>query len=251
LLGALRFSGHVGASRLPNPVEREMIEDPPLLTVRRRFPRPNAKQLAAFRGAMTGHVVDAMEGRGALHHGIKPVSERTSFCGPALTCEAGPGDCLAVFGALEEAKPGDVILCATDAFRDTSCAGDLVVGMMKNKGVAAFVTDGLVRDTPGIRAVGLPCFAAGVTPNSPAKTGPGKVGLPVVVGGVAVSSGDIVLADEDGVVVVPYPKIAETIRRLATVRALEADLEAKVKAGLVKPDFYDRMIPSARIREVD
>jgi len=228
-----------------------MIEDPPLLTIRRNFPRPKPEQVDAFRGALCGHVVDAMGGRGALDHRIKPIGMPKSFCGTALTCEAGPADCLAVFGVLDVAGPGDVILCATDAFSNTAVTGDLLIGMMKNIGVAAFVTDGLVRDTPGIRAVALPCFAAGVTPNSPAKTGPGTVGLPVVVGGVAVGSGDIVVADEDGVVVVPFARISETIARLADVRAMEAELEAKVKAGLKKPDFYDAMIPRSRVREVD
>ncbi len=228
-----------------------MIDDPPLLTVRRRFPRPSADELAAFRGALTGHVVDAMDGRGALDYRIKPIGEATTFCGTALTCEAGPADCLAVFGVLDVAEPGDVILCATDSFSNTAVIGDLVIGMMKNCGIAGFVTDGLVRDTPGIRAVGLPCFAAGVTPNSPTKTGPGTVGFPAIVGGVAVAAGDIVVADEDGVVVVPFAKIGETIKRLVDVRAMEADLEAKVKAGLRKPDFMATMIPPGRVREVD
>ncbi len=228
-----------------------MIEDPPLLTVRRNFPRPSAEELAAFKGALTGNVVDAMGGRGALDYRIKPVGDAKTFCGTALTCEAGPADCLAVFGVLDVAKPGDVILCATNSFSNTAVTGDLLIGMMKNSGIAAFVTDGLVRDTPGIRAVGLPCFAAGVTPNSPAKTGPGTVGFPVIVGGVAVSAGDMVVADEDGVVVVPFARIGQTIKQLAAVRALEADLEAKVKAGLKKPAFYSSMIPPARIRETD
>ncbi len=228
-----------------------MIEDPPLLTVRRRFPRPSAEELAAFKGALTGHVVDAMGGRGALDYRIKPIGGAKSFCGTALTCEAGPADCLAVFGVLDVAQPGDVILCAADSFSSTAVIGDLVMGMMKNNGIAAFVTDGLVRDVPGIRAVGLPCFASGVTPNSPTKVGPGTVGFPVIVGGVAVSPGDIVVADEDGVVVVPFAKIGETIEHLGAVRALESDLEAKVKDGLKKPDFYGSMIPPERIREVD
>jgi hypothetical protein len=75
--------------------------------------------------------------------------------------------------------------------------------MLKNRGVLAFVTDGLVRDLPGLLAVGLPVYCAGLTPNSPVRNGPGTVGLPVVVGGVHVEAGDIVVADQDGVVIVP------------------------------------------------
>jgi 4-hydroxy-4-methyl-2-oxoglutarate aldolase len=228
-----------------------MIEDPPLLTVRRKFPRPTAEQLSALSGAPTGFVVDAMNGRGALDHRIKPVGTVGGFCGVALTCEAGPADCLAVCGALDEAKPGDVILCATDSFSATAVAGDLLIGMMKNVGVVAFVTDGLVRDVPGIRGVGLPCYAAGVTPNSPTKTGPGTIGFPIVIGGVAVSPGDIVLGDEDGVVVVPQALIDETIAHLGTIRRIEAALEMKIRAGLKRPDFLDGILKPGTVKVVD
>jgi 4-hydroxy-4-methyl-2-oxoglutarate aldolase len=123
--------------------------------------------------------------------------------------------------------------------------------MAKNHGVAAFVTDGLVRDVAGIRGVGLPCFAAGVSPNSPAKTGPGTVGLRIVIGGVAVEAGDIVVGDPDGVVVVPRALIPETIRRLAGVQAAEAALEARVKGGLAMPDFLQKLVDGGRFEEVD
>jgi 4-hydroxy-4-methyl-2-oxoglutarate aldolase len=116
--------------------------------------------------------------------------------------------------ALDVAQKGDVIVCSTYSFDRTSVCGDLLLGMMKNRGVAAFVTDGWVRDVVGIRAVGLPCFASGLTPNSPVRNGPGSVGLPVVVGGVAVGAGDIVLGDEDGVMIVPFAAIDATIERL-------------------------------------
>lgn len=228
-----------------------MIENPPLLTIRRNFPRPTADQLAAFAGSPTGHLVDSMNGRGALAYKIKPVTSAAVFCGVALTCEAGPADCLAAFGTLDVIKPGDVVIVKADSFTETAVIGDLLLGMMKNNGAIAFVTDGLVRDTPGIAGVGIPCFASGVTPNSPAKTGPGTVGLPIVVGGVAVEAGDIVVGDQDGVVVVPRTRIAETLKHLEVVRRLEAGLEAKVKAGLKKSDIVDSILKPGTIREVD
>jgi 4-hydroxy-4-methyl-2-oxoglutarate aldolase len=228
-----------------------MIEDPPLLTMRRLFPRPAAEQVEMFRGLQTGFVVDAMGGRGALDARVKPIGAPLPFCGVALPCEAGPADNLAPFVALDVAQAGDVIVCAADFFNRTAVTGDLLLGMMKNRGIAAFVTDGYVRDLAGIRAVGLPCYAAGVTPNSPVRNGPGTVGFPSVVGGVAVGPGDIVLGDEDGVVVVPYPRILETIARLPVIRDAEALLEAKVKAGLQVPDFIQALIDARRFREVD
>lgn len=228
-----------------------MIEEPPLLTIRRDFARPSPEKLSAFRGLQTGYVTDAMDGRGALDATVKPVGGPASFCGIALPCKASPADNLAPFAAVELARPGDVIICSTDAFQHTSVCGDLLLGMMKNRGVVAFVTDGYVRDVIGIRAVDLPCFAAGLTPNSPARNGPGSVGLPVVVGGVAVGPGDIVLGDEDGVVVVPYALIDATIERLAAVRAAEAALDAKVKAGLEVPDFIRSLFEAGRFKEIE
>jgi len=123
--------------------------------------------------------------------------------------------------------------------------------MLQNKGVVAFVTDGFVRDIVGLRAVGLPCYASGVTPNSPAKNGPGTVGLPVQVGGVLVGPGDIAVGDEDGVVVVPHAMIAATIDKLPAIKAAEATMDARVKGGLKQPDFWAALSGSGRFREVD
>jgi 4-hydroxy-4-methyl-2-oxoglutarate aldolase len=98
--------------------------------------------------------------------------------------------------------------------------------------------------------VGLPCYAAGLTPNSPARNGPGTVGLPVVVGGVAVNAGDIVIGDEDGVVVIPAAQIDQTIARLPSVRAAETNLDAQVRAGLEIPAFIKNIINAGGFTEV-
>lgn len=227
-----------------------MIEDPPLLQIRRSFVRPTSAQIDAFRGLQTGYVVDAMNGRGALDGRIKPIADSGAFCGAAIPCHAGPADNLAVFGALSICQAGDVIVCGADAFTETAVVGDLLLGMIKNRGAAAFVTDGFVRDLPGIKAVALPCYAAGVTPNSPARNGPGTVGLPIVIGGVVVNAGDIVIGDQDGVVIVPAGMIEQTIGRLPAIRAAEAELDAKVKAGLDVPGFIQEMIDAGRFTEV-
>ena len=227
-----------------------MIEDPPLITFRRPSRRPTPDELARLEGTPTGFVVDALGGRGALDARIKPVVPgQAAFCGVALPCQAGPSDNLAVFASLQFLEPGDVIVAAADGHLASSITGDLLLGMARNLGARAFVTDGAVRDVAGIEAVGLPCFAAGVTPNSPARNGPGLVGLPAVIGGVAVAAGDIVVGDADGVVVVPYERIGEVIERLAAVRRAEADLDSKVKAGLGLPDFVARTL-EGRMREV-
>lgn len=229
-----------------------MIKDPPLLRIRRRFARPPEAVVASLAGVATGHLVDAMGGRGCLSHAIRPLfPDNASLVGVALTCHAGPADNLAVFAALDAARRGDIIVAGTDAFMATAVVGDLLLGMARNRGVAGLVTDGLVRDIPGLLEVGLPIFCAGVTANSPARNGPGSVGLPVVLGGVAVHPGDVLVADRDGVVVVPREQLEEIVARLEPIRAAERDLEAKVRGGLEVPDFVRAILVSGQVEMLD
>ena len=228
-----------------------MIKDPPLLRIKRNFPRPDAALMAAFANVPTGHAVDAMGGRGALGYRIKPLTQvKTVMVGVAVTCDCGPADNLALFAALANAQAGDVLVAATDGFTATSIAGDLLMGMARNRGVLGLVTDGLVRDLAGIVAVGLPVYCSGLTPNSPARNGPGSVGLPIVVSGVSIESGDIIIADNDGVVVVPQNRAAAVIHSLSEVRSAEGILESKVQAGLQVPDFIEAVLVSGRVVEV-
>jgi 4-hydroxy-4-methyl-2-oxoglutarate aldolase len=227
-----------------------MIKDPPLLTIRRDFPRPAPEIVAAFAGVPTGYAVDAMGGRGGLDYRIKPLVQATSvLVGVAVTCHCGPADNLGLFGALAVSRPGDILVAATDGFRETSVTGDLLLGMAKNRGILGFVTDGLIRDLAGVLGVGLPVYCAGITPNSPARNGPGTVGHPVVLGSTAIASGDILLGDDDGIVVVPRESAKAVLAKLADVRAAEATLEAKVKAGLEVPDFVQAILDSDRVVE--
>lgn len=217
-----------------------MIEDAPKIRIAKELRRPRPDQMAALRGVPTGFVVDALGGSGGLDYRIKPVvSEQAAFRGVALTCDAGPADNLAVFAALRLLQPGDVLAAATGGHAGCAVAGDLLLGMARNCGAVAFVTDGCVRDIPGLREVGLPCFALGVTPNSPAREGPGTVGFPLVLAGAAIATGDILVGDQDGVVVVPFERIDEVLVRLDAVRTAEAELDAKVKAGLRLPPFLE------------
>lgn len=228
-----------------------MIKDPPLLTIRRDFPRPAPSDIAAFANVPTGYAVDAMGGRGTLDYRIKPLAPATSILvGVAITCQCGPADNLALFTALATAKAGDILVAATDGCTSTSVTGDLVMGMAKNRGLKGLVTDGLVRDLAGILGVGLPVYCAGITANSPVRNWPGTVGQPVVLGSVTIESGDIIIGDNDGIVVVPRGEIGAVLAKLADVRAAEAALEAKVKAGLEVPDFIQAILSSDRVVEI-
>ena len=230
-----------------------MIEEPPVLTIHRRRNRPSAAQLEALRDRPLGFVVDAMGGQGALSHEIAPLAPGAlsmRFCGVALTCDCGPADILALLAGLTEVEAGDVLVVATGGWRGCAAAGDRVTGMARNGGAVALVTDGLVRDFDGIVEVGLPVFCAGLTPNSPYGKGPGTVGAPVVIGGVSVSSGDVILGDRDGVVVVPFDRLDAVIAEVARVGELEAALDARVAEGLTAPPSIVDLVASDAVRRV-
>ncbi len=228
-----------------------MIGDPPVVTLRRNFERPSAAQLAAFAGVPTGFVVDAQMGQGAIDHRIKPLWPESIFAAPALTADCGPRDNLGLLVALEVALPGDVIVLATGGYDGTAVLGDHVAAMAKNKGVVAFVTDGLVRDVDGLIAVGFPIWSAGVSPNSPYKSGPCEVGTAVTLGGVAIASGDLLIGDRDGVVVVPRARIDEVAGGLAEVRAKEDEMGRAIAAGLTAPGWVRELLASERTRRLD
>ena len=227
-----------------------MLDNPPLLTIHRGFRRPDKALIEAFRGAQTSHLADAMDGRGTLDYRIKPLDpSNASFVGPAMTAFSYPADIVGMFGALHEAEPGDVIVVANDGYTRTAVFGDLAAGMMKNKGVEAFVTDGLARDKAGIVATGLPVFCQGIQPNSPAMNGPGIVGAPITLGDVHVEPGDVIVGDADGVVVVPAAKLRLVLDRLAQVRAAEARTIALVQQGATMAAGALRVIEQAVIKE--
>ena len=226
-----------------------MIDEPPLLTVARSTDRPAAALIERFRGVPTSFICDAMAGRGSLDWRIKRVAGG-AFVGTALTCHCGPSDILALGAAVARSQPGDVLVAATDGFHGSAVVGDLMLGSAKNRGVAGFVTDGLVRDRADLEALGLPVYAIGVCPNSPYKGGPGTVGLPVVCGGQSIASGDVVIGDRDGVVTVPYARIDEVLVALERVKAAEAAALAKVRGGLQDVASAAELLKGAEVRWV-
>jgi 4-hydroxy-4-methyl-2-oxoglutarate aldolase len=208
-----------------------MIEETPPLVLAPVIERPPAELCERLRGAPTSFIVDAMGGTGALDWRIKPIVGRSLF-GAALTCDCGPNDNLALVAAVAQADPGDVLVAATTGFAGAAVTGDLLMGVARNRGVAGFVTDGMVRDLDDLEALGLPIYAMGVIPNSPGRRGPGTVGLPIICGGLPVASGDVIVGDRDGVVVIPRARLATTLANLERVKAAEAAMLERVRSGV-------------------
>ncbi len=221
------------------------------LVIRADFERVSAETLDAFRDVPTGWVADAAGRRGALCHGIRQLAGAGRFVGTALTVQTRPADNLAPYAALKVARPGDVLMVATDDCESVAVIGDILLGMARNAGVVAAVTDGLVRDIEGIRKLGLPTFARGLTPNSPFKDGPGSIGLAISLGGMPVSPGDLVVGDEDGVVVVPRESAAAVATALTEVREKERRMDAAVAAGATAPEWLDAVFASDAVTRLD
>ena len=136
--------------------------------------------------------------------------------------------------AVAKAEPGDVVVAASGGATGAAVTGDLIIGVARNRGAVGFVTDGLVRDIAALEALNVPVFAIGVCAVPPGRRGPGTVGLPIVCGGRPISSGDVIVADRDGVAVVPRERLAETIERLERVRIAEARVLERVRAGALE-----------------
>jgi RraA family protein len=172
----------------------------------------------------TANVADAMDRLGVLDSRIKPVWAGATVVGPAYTVWTRAGDNKVVHEALGLAEPGDVIVVNGQGDESRALIGELMAERARASGIAGFVIDGAVRDAKTIGAIGLPVFARAVTPAGPYKYGPGHLGRTVAVGGVAVAPGDVVVADADGVIIVPR---AEATQILAAAEAKHADETAR------------------------
>ena len=215
-----------------------MIENPPLIQIKKSSSRnrPSIKQLANFENVPTGFICDALNGYAALDTNIKPLpvpgKKVEHIVGPALTVFSGAADVLGMSIALSEIQPGDIVVNGVSGFQGTAAVGDRIAGMIKNNGGIGLITDGPMRDLEGIIETGLSCFCTGLNPNSPYNSGPAKIGYPTEIGGKTIHSGDIIVADADGVTVVPFNKIDEVIEKLDRIIELENAMDEKVKNGL-------------------
>lgn len=215
-----------------------MIENPPLIQIKKATSRkrPNQEQINCFKNIPTGFICDSLDGYAALDPSIKPllIPGKTvdHIVGPALTVFSGAADVLGMAIALSEIQDGDIVVNGVGGFQGTAAVGDRIAGMIKNNGGAGLVTDGPMRDLNGIIETGLSCFCTGLNPNSPYNSGPSKIGFSIDIGGKTINSGDVIVADTDGVTVVPFDKIDEVINKLKRIIEVEDAMDEKVSNGL-------------------
>ncbi|WER49648.1 RraA family protein [Cupriavidus sp. WKF15] len=186
--------------------------------------------------------------RGGLHGRIAPLSQKSKFCGPAVTVEVRPGDNLMIHAAMALAQPGDVILVDGKGDQSSALMGAIMVNQCIALGVAAVVLDAAARDAEEIIETGFPMYSVGLNPNGPTKFVPGRVNHPIQCGGVTVRPGDLVIGDADGVVVIEREKAPALIEEAAKKVAAERKRIEGIKSGeALRPSWLDDALRAAGV----
>ena len=203
-----------------------------------KFERASPELVKRFDKHDTAKLVDSMGGHGAMHYEIKPLENSMRVLGTALTVLTRPGDALYVQKAIDETKPGDVVIISAGGYKDVCVIGERLGYFFKRKGAVGIIVDGAIRDAIGMVADSPPTFARSTCLRIFGSTGPGAINVPVSCGGVTVNPGDIIMGDRDGVVVVPRED-AERIADLADAH-LEGELARMkdVEAGKSVTDAF-------------
>jgi len=193
----------------------------------REIQRVPADVVAKAKEFQAAILADVAGRRGTLHGRIRALDPSMKIAGPAFTVEVRPGDNLMIHAAIALAKPGDVLV--VDGKGDQTCAlmGTIMMNQCRAAGIAGVVLDAAVRDSLEIREMQYPVFSVGTNPNGPTKFVPGRINHPICAGGIAISPGDLIVADADGVVVLEREKAAAMLP-LAVKK--EADEKARIDA---------------------
>ncbi|CQR71954.1 RraA family protein [Sporomusa ovata] len=171
--------------------------------------RPPKALIDGFAGLPVANIADNMNRMSCMDAKIRPIND-VPLLGPAFTVKSRPGDNLLLHKALDLAQPGDIVVVDAQGDLTNSIMGELMALWAKQRGIGGFIIDGAIRDIGALKKMGMPIYAAGVTPAGPYKDGPGELNVPVVCGGIVVHPGDILVGDEDGIVVI-NPRDAESL----------------------------------------
>ncbi|HET9015334.1 MAG TPA: RraA family protein [Thermomicrobiaceae bacterium] len=173
----------------------------------------------------TAAVADAQSGFGILDPEIRSVVPGVKVAGPAFTVKCYPGSIITVHKALLEARPGDVLVIDGEADgRGGALIGELMSREAMDRGIAGVVVDGAVRDAAGVRALGFPTYARQITPRVGVNRRLGQTQVSISVGGVVVHPGDVVLADDDGVAIIPRADLERLVEAVEAIEQKETGL---------------------------
>ncbi len=189
-------------------------------------------------------VSDALERAGTMRHDIKPKAADRKIIGPALTVQLTAGDIVDCLDIFNVARPGDVVVIDAFGETETSIWGGLMTGLARNAGIVGAVIDGSCRDTDEAKYLDFPISAkvSGPRQAHTALSGrrePLRINVPVTCGGIVVNPGDLVVADEIGVAVVPATEMASVYERASTIARNEAAMRELILQGKTFQDLLD------------
>jgi 4-hydroxy-4-methyl-2-oxoglutarate aldolase len=191
-----------------------------------------------FLAIPTGNLSDAMGKKGNMHSAIKPVYPSAKLAGPAFTCVCHPADNLTIHKAMDMAPPGSVLVVYAGAFAEAGLFGAMMGLACKIKGINGAVIDGGCRDAEELEDMDFPLFARGISPRGTVKETLGAIGIPIQCGGIIVTSGDIVVGDRDGVVVVPADRASDILEKARAIMAKEIKVRELLRQGKSTMEIY-------------
>jgi 4-hydroxy-4-methyl-2-oxoglutarate aldolase len=204
----------------------------------RNIRRPDREAMNLLRDLGVATVHEAQGRSGLMKPYMRPIYASAKIGAPAVTVSCQPGDNLMIHAAVEVCQPGDVLVVTTTAESTDGMFGELLASSLRVRGVAGLIIDAGVRDVADLTAMEFPVWSKAISAQGTVKATAGSVNVPVVCAGAIVHPGDVIVADVDGVVVVPRAQAAEVAKLSDQRRIKEEKSRERLRAGELGLDIY-------------
>lgn len=204
----------------------------------RRIQRPNAETIKILANAGVATVHEAQGRSGLLRPYMRPIYPTARVAGPAVTVSCQPGDNLMIHASIEVCHPGDILVVVTTSESTDGMFGELLGVSCQAHGIAGLIIDSGVRDTAELATMSFPVWAKAVSAQGTVKSTAGDVNIPVVCAGAMINPGDVIVADADGVVVVPRETAGQVAQASEQRIAKEERSRQRLRTGELGLDFY-------------